>query len=110
MSRVKALLGLLVIIVVVYAVWTTVPIYLAKFQFDDDLAQIAKFSADHSEDAIRDEVMKKAKDDDVPLRAENVHIIKDSGRVVINTSYTVIVKLPNGKDWVFAFAPTSAKK
>ena len=110
MSRLKALLGLLVIAVIVYAVWTTVPIYLAKFQFDDDLAQIAKFSADHDEDSIRQEVMKKAQDDGIPLQPENVHIIKDSGRVVINTSYTVIVKLPNGKDWVFAFAPTSVKK
>src|SRR5689334_8208498 len=110
MSRVKALLGLLIIVIIAYAVWTTVPIYLAKFQFDDDLAQIAKFSADHSEDQIRDEVMKKAADNGIPLQAENVHIIKDSGRVVINTSYTVIVKLPNGKDWVFAFTPTSVKK
>ena len=110
MGRIKALLGLLIGAALVYALWTAIPIYLAKFQFEDDLASIAKFSADHSEDQIRDEVMKKAQDGGIPLQAENVHVMKDSGRVVINTSYTVIVKLPNGKDWVFSFAPSSVKK
>lgn len=110
MGRIKAILGLLIGVVLIYALWTTIPIYLAKFQFEDDLASIAKYSADHSEDQIRDEVMKKAQDSGIPLQPENVHVIKDSGGVVINTSYNVIVKLPNGKDWVFSFAPSSVKK
>lgn len=110
MGRIKALLGVLVGAVLVYALWTAVPIYLAKFQFEDELASIAKFSADHSEDQIHDEVMKKAQEIGVPVLPENVHVTKDSGRVVINTNYSVVVKLPNGKDWVFSFAPTSVKK
>jgi hypothetical protein len=95
--------------VLIYGLWTTVPIYLAKFQFEDELASIAKFSAEHSEDQLRAEVMKKAADIGVPLQPENVHITKDNGRVVINTSYTVVVKLPNGKDWTFSFTPTSIR-
>jgi len=110
MGRIKALLGILVVAVLVYVLWTSVPIYLAKFQFEDELASIAKFSSDHSEDQIRDEVLKKAQQMEIPLQPENVHVIKDSGRVTINTSYTVIVKLPNGKLWTFSFAPSSAKK
>ena len=110
MGRIKALLGVLVGAVVVYALWTAVPIYLAKFQFEDELAGIAKFSADHTEDQIHDEVMKKAQELGVPLQPENVHITKDSGRVVINTNYKVVVKLPNSKEWIFNFAPSSVKK
>jgi hypothetical protein len=110
MGRIKTLLGIVVLAVVVYALWTTIPIYLAKFQFEDELASIAKFSADHNEDQLRDEVMKKAKEIGVPLQPENIHIIKDSGHVVINTSYTVVVKLPNGKEVDFSFAPSSVKK
>lgn len=109
MGRVKTLLFFLVGIVLIYGLWTTIPIYLAKFQFQDDLTTIAKFSGDHSEDQIRDEVMKKAQDGGIPLQPENVHIIKDNGRVVINASYTVDVKLPNGKDWLFPFALSSVK-
>ena len=109
MSRIKLLLGVLVGAALIYALWTTVPIYLAKFQFEDELASIAKFSADHTEDQIHAEVMKKAKELDVPLQPENVHITKDNGRVVINTNYTVVVKLPNGKEWTFSFALSSIK-
>src|SRR4051812_26788019 len=101
MGRIKALLGILVVAVILYGLWTTVPIYLAKFQFEDELASIAKFSADHGEEQLRDEVMKKAQQMEIPLKPENVHITKDSGHVTINTSYTVVVKLPNGKDWTF---------
>jgi predicted membrane protein len=109
MGRIKTLLGIAVGVIIIYAVWTTVPIYLAKFQFEDQLASIAKFSADHNEDQIREEVMKNARDTGVPLQPENVHIIKDSGRVVINTNYTVVVKLPTGKEVTFSFALSSKK-
>jgi hypothetical protein len=109
MGRIKKLLGILIAAVLIYGLWTTVPIYLAKFQFEDELASIAKFSADHNEEQLRAEVMKKAADIGVPLQPENLHITKENGRVVINASYTVVVKLPNGKDWTFSFAPSSIK-
>lgn len=110
MGRIKALLILVLIAVVVYAVWTLVPVYLAKFQFEDELASIAKFSADHTEDQIKDEVMKKAKELGVPVLPDNVHVTKDSGKVTINTNYNVVIALPNGKQWILSFAPSSVKK
>jgi len=109
MKRLKTLLGLLVLVVVIYTLYSLTPVYLAKFQFQDELANIAKYSADHSEDQIHDEVMKKAQDLGVPAQPENVHVVKDSGRVTITTHYTVTITPPVGKPWVLTFDVSSVK-
>ena len=109
MKRIKALLGLLFVVILVYGLYSTVPVYLAKFQFQDELTNIAKYSADHSEDLIHDEVMKKAQELSVPVQPENVHVMKDSGRVTITAHYTVTITPPVGKPWVLTFDVSSVK-
>ena len=109
MKRIKTLLGLLVLVVVIYTLYSLTPVYLAKFQFQDELANIAKYSADHSEDQIHDEVMKKAQELGVPAQPENVHVVKDSGRATITAHYTVTITPPVGKPWVLTFDVSSVK-
>lgn len=109
MGRIKVLIGLVLVAAVIYAIWNVAPVYLAKYQFEDELASIAKFSADHTEEQIHDEVMKKAKDIGVPVLPENVHVVKDSGHVTITANYNVVFQLPNGKQWVLSFNTTSNK-
>src|SRR3954463_13058992 len=103
MKRIKTLLGLLVMVVIVYALWNLIPAYLAKYQFQDELTNIAKFSQDHSDEKIHDEVMKKAQELGVPVQPENVRVSRESGRVTINADYDVVIHPPVGKPWVLSF-------
>src|SRR4051812_47765583 len=100
MKRIKTLLGILVTVVIVYTLWNLVPVYLAKFQFQDELANVAKYSSDHDEGQIRDEVMKKARDIGVPVQADDVHVTKDAGRATITAHYVVTITPPVGKPWI----------
>ena len=109
MGKLKALLGLVITVVIVYAGWNLIPVYLAKMQFQDDLISISKFSQGHTDDQIHDEVMKKAKDDGVLVDPGNVHVSHDSGSVTINADYEVVITPPIGKPWVFDFHLSSVK-
>lgn len=109
MKRIKTLLGLLILVVVIYALYSLVPVYLAKFQFQDELTNIAKYAQDHTEDQTHEEVMKKAQEIGVPVQSENVHVSKDSGHTSITVHYTVTITPPVGKPWILTFDLSSVK-
>lgn len=109
-KKIKGLLGLLVIVVIIYALWNLVPMEMAKLQFQDELANTAKFATPYqTEEQLRDEVMKKAQDIGVPVQPDNVHITRDAGRVTITADYEVVITPPVGKPWVFDFHLSSVK-
>jgi hypothetical protein len=109
MGKIKGLLGLVVMVVIVYALWNLVPVYLAKVQFQDDLTSAAKFAQDHNEQQIHDEVMKNARDIGIPLQPEDLHVSRDTGAVTITADYTVVITPPVGKPWVLNFHLSSVK-
>lgn len=109
MGKIKGLLGLIIMVVIIYALWNLIPVYLAKFQFQDELTNIAKFSQGHTDDQIHDDVMKKAKDIGIPVQPDNVHVSHDSGQVTINADYEVVITPPIGKPWVLDFHLSSVK-
>ena len=109
-KKIKGLLGLVVMVVVIYAMWNLIPMEMSKLQFQDELANTAKFATTYqTEEQLRDQVMKKAQDIGVPVQPENVHITRDSGRVIITADYEVVITPPVGKPWVFDFHLTSLK-
>jgi hypothetical protein len=114
MGRIKKLLSLLVFLVAVYMGWTVVPIYLASYQFQDSLVTIAKFAdagiVPRTDDQLREDVMKKAKELDVPLNPEAIRIIRGGPQVQISADYTVVVDLIGGKQLTLQFNPTSMDK
>jgi len=114
MGRIKKLVSLLVFLVAVYMGWTLVPIYLASYQFQDSLVTIAKFSATgvvpRTDDQIREDVLKKAKELDVPLSPEAIKISHEGPQAEISADYTVVVDLIGGKQLTLQFNLTSRDK
>jgi hypothetical protein len=107
----KALLGLLVIGVAGYLAFAFMPPYFAKYQFGDDVASIARFSGPSSktEEDIRQEVMTKAKANDIPIKPEQVQVSRDGQNVRIRAHYTYVVNLVGGKNVPLEFDVQSDK-
>jgi hypothetical protein len=114
MGKIKKLVSLLIFLAAVYMGWTLVPIYLASYQFQDALVTIAKFAdtgiVPRTDDQLREDVMKKAKELDVPLNPEAIKIIRGGPVVQISADYTVVVDLIGGKQLTLQFNPTSRDK
>ncbi|MCU1309266.1 MAG: hypothetical protein JWO20_391 [Candidatus Angelobacter sp.] len=114
MGRIKKLVSLLIFLVAVYLGWTLVPIYLASYQFQDSLVTLAKFSAagvvPRTDDQLREDVLKKAKELDVPLTPEAIKINREGPQAEISADYTVVVDLIGGKKLTLQFNPTSRDK
>ena len=107
----KALFGLLVVIAVGYVAFMFLPPYFNKYQFTDDITSIARFAGPtaRTEEDIRAEVMKKAKEYDLPIKPEQVRITREGQKVTIGADYTYVVNLVGGKQVPLDFHLTSDK-
>jgi hypothetical protein len=96
MSVAKLLFGFILLVAFVYVCFQMVPPFLNNYQFQDFLNQKAREASytNVSEDQILASVLKEARNDDIPLRADQVRVAKSSINVDISVEYSVHVDLP----------------
>jgi hypothetical protein len=116
MATVKAIAGIAAIIFVIYACFQIAPPMMANYNFQDDLRTVALMDSANlqkSEDEVREDVLRKAKEHDLPINAKQIVVqrINTPGvsAVYIAADYTVPVNLP-GYSFDLHFTPDSGNK
>ncbi len=100
METSKLIFGVVIIGLVLYLGIEIVPAYYANYEFQDAVSRAALDDTYRqvSEDDIQNQVIKSAKEYDIPINAENVKVIRTgnagAGAVSIDVNYTVHVALP----------------
>jgi hypothetical protein len=116
MGTIKAIAGLLVVVFVGYALFQVVPPLMANYNFQDDLRQVAMIDANaiqKTDDDVRNDVMRRVKDHDLPIDPKQVTVqrINTPGiaAVYVAADYSVTVNLP-GYSFDMHFTPNSGNK
>lgn len=98
MKSFKAILGVGTVVIVFLVVAKLFPVYLASYQFQDQINSISRLAAYSytikNDDDIRHLVDEQVKDIGIPLRTEDIHVIRQPNVVVIWADYTVHVDFP----------------
>lgn len=96
MRNLKTLLSVALIGFGFYVAWLLVPVYFSSYQFQDLMDSEAKLSAYSTkpEAEIEESLMKKAKDLDLPIEPNHIHVIRNGNEVSITADYTVHVDIP----------------
>jgi hypothetical protein len=112
----KALAGFLMIVALVVAGFQVTPPILTNYSFQDDLKTVAMTAGANylkTDEDIRNDVLRKAKEHELPLKPEQVTVqrIGSPGlmAVYLTADYTVQVNLP-GYSFDMHFNPTSGNK
>jgi hypothetical protein len=96
MKYFKPILGVVLLVAFVYLCFQLLPPYFKNYQFQDYLDSEAlrtSYTNTMTEDAIRNEVMKEVRSDDLPIAAEQIRITRAQNQVQISVDYTVHVDL-----------------
>ena len=116
MGTVKAIVGILVIVVCIYALFQVVPPELANYSFQDDLKNVAMMGGSNphiTDQELIDQVVKKALDHQVTLAPEAVTVQRigtpGAPAVYVAADYSVPVNLP-GYSFTLHFTPSSGNK
>lgn len=93
MQRLKALIGVFIVVAFFYLTWKIMPPYIEEYQFQEEIQSIARNNeySPLDENGIRDQVKRKINDIGVPVNPESVAIIKAGTDVTIGANYTVHV-------------------
>ncbi len=109
------MLGVAVVVAMIVVGVKVIPVYFNNFQFEDAIKNEALQStySSRSVDDIRDVVIKKAHDCDIPLTAKEVHVsrtgINGNGSLLIEVNYTATIELP-GYSTTVEFHPSTKNK
>src|SRR5258708_6963968 len=88
------------------------PPYVGNYELQQDLetiARMATYAQGKTVADIQNDVVAKAKEDNVEITAENVQVEKTGSGVNIDVKYSVTIQLP-GKALVLPFNPTPGNK
>jgi hypothetical protein len=96
MKTIKALFGLFIVASIFYLAYKVMPPYFANYQFEDVVDNEAKMNSynQKSEQEIRDGLVKKARDLDIPLTSEQVKVQRMGAELAISADYTVHIDIP----------------
>ena len=93
----KAVLVVALFVVLVYLGIKLVPPLVNNYQFQDELTTLAGFityAASRTEENVREEVLRKAKDLGLPIKPDQVRVVKSADSVYIDVRYNVMVETP----------------
>lgn len=111
MARLKSLIGLLIVVAGVYVAWQIFPPYYNNFQFQDTIESEARLNSYNtkSEQEIKELIMKKARELEIPLASDQLTVRRSGNEVSISAEYSVHVDLPV-YPLDLKFAPSSKNK
>jgi len=95
MKQIKALLGVGIVVAAFYVVFKLMPPYYNNLQFQDAVETEARNQSytTKSEAEIREIVLKRAKENDIPVTIDQIRVQRTGAEVTINVEYVVHVDL-----------------
>jgi len=116
MGTIKAIVGFLAIIAVIYGGFQVIPPELSNYSFQDDLrniAMVAGANPHQTDQDLLDAVIKKAREHEITLAPEQVTVQRigtpGAPAVYVAVDYSVPVSLP-GYSFSMHFTPSSGNK
>ena len=116
MGTVKAIIGVLVFVGMIYAGYQIIPPELSNYSFNDDLKDLAMMAGANprtTDDDLLKQVLKRAQDHNIELAPEQVTVQRigtpGAPAVYVQADYSVPVNFP-GYSFTLHFTPSSGNK
>jgi len=93
MKNAKAIFALVLVGTLIYTVYMIAPCYFSNWQFQDDIASLAKFPGTMDDEALRLDAVKKAAAHGILLTSDQILVVREGNLVTITADYSVHVDL-----------------
>ena len=96
MKTVRAVIGVVMVLCVIYFLWAMVPPYFANYNLEDFVTNEARADTYNtkSEEQIREAVFQKAQESEIPITREQIQVQRGGNSVAIEVNYTVHLDFP----------------
>lgn len=103
-SKLGCIFWLALVIAAALIAWEAVPVKVKSAELHDHMTDMAIVATrERNSEAIKKNVLAKAKDLDLPLAAKNLEVERTESRIKLVADYTVVLEFPFGitYDWEF---------
>lgn len=101
-GKIGCIFWLLVMGIVALIAVKMVPVKIASAQFYDHMEEQTKFALQAPPEAIKRQIMQKARDLDLPVKPENLSVERTGTEIRIHCTYEVPIEFP-GYTYVWKF-------
>lgn len=93
---------LLIVLALVYFGFKFIPVRVNTFSFLDAMNEEASFAAHRSDKMIKNNLLRFAREKNLPITKEQIVVKREPGQMVVNVDYTVVVDtIFFAYDWQF---------
>lgn len=95
MGKLKGLLAIGIVVGAFFVAWRMIPPYFNKYQFQDNLDDIARRNSyiNRTDDDVKQMVVQKAQSMDIPLQEDQVSVSRSADGISITAHYNIQVDL-----------------
>lgn len=92
--NVGCLIGLVLLAIAIFIAYKMVPVKVRAADLKQTIEDEAKSAGTHSDDRITQAIVDKAREQDLPVKPEDVKIKREHGSITVDVEYTVPIEFP----------------
>lgn len=104
-ANIGCIIWLIIVVVVGYGLWKIVPVKVASSTFYDVMQEQAAFGSIKSVQQIEYEILRRARELDIPVTKENLKITKTREMIQVEAHYTITLDFAGLYQYVWEFDP-----
>jgi len=101
-ARLGCVIWTLIFVIAAFVAWKMIPVKLRSVQLYDYMLEQAKFASAAEPEALKKNILRKARELDIPLTDKTLKVQSSGNRIRMSARYTVEVKFP-GYTYVWEF-------
>ncbi len=93
-GQMGCLVGLIILAIGVFIAYKLIPVKVKAAELRQEVVDEAKSAGTHNDDKIRANILRKAREDDLPVTEDNIKISRGNNEISVDVEYTVPIEFP----------------
>ena len=93
-SQFGCLVGLILLGVAIFIAWKMIPVKVKAAELRQTVVDEAKSAGTHNDDRIKAAILAKAREDNLPVKDEDIVIVRGNGEITVTVTYTLPIVFP----------------
>ncbi len=93
-SQFGCLVGLILLGLAIFVAWKMIPVKVKAAELRQTVVDEAKSAGTHNDDRIKAAILAKAREDNLPVKEEDIVIVRSQGEISVTVTYTLPIVFP----------------
>ena len=93
-GQLGCVIGLIILAIAIFIAWKMIPVKVRAAELRQCVVDEAKAAGTHDDGRIRDVILNKAREDKLPVTADNIKISRANSEITVDVDYVVPIDFP----------------